>query len=45
MSRVLDDVSCDLDPKFNVKGQIMYFLVNSSPHKLLEVATSNFACA
>ena len=45
MSRVLDDVSCDLDPKFKDKGQIMYFLVNASPHKLLEVATSNFACA
>ena len=23
----------------------MSFLVNASPHKLLEVATSNFACA
>ena len=44
MSRVLDDVSCDLDPKFKVKGQIIYFLVNTS-HTLLEVATSNFACA
>ena len=43
MSRVLGDVLCDLDPK--VKGKIMYFLVNASPHKLLEVATSNFACA
>ena len=28
-----------------VKGQIMYFLVNASPHKLFKVATSNFACA
>ena len=28
-----------------VKDQIMYFLVNASPHKLFEVATSNFACA
>ena len=45
MSRVLGDVLCDLDPKVNVKGQIMYFLVNTSPHKLLEVATSNFASA
>ena len=36
MSRVLDDVLCDLDPKVKVKGQIMYFLVNASPHKLLE---------
>ena len=43
MLRVLGDILCDLDPKF--KGQIMYFLVNASPHKLLEVATSNFACA
>ena len=45
MSRVLGDVLCDLDAKVKVKGQIMYFLVNASPHKLLEVATSNFACA
>ena len=30
-------------PKF--KGQIMYFLVNASPPKLLDVATSNFAGA
>ena len=44
MKRVLSDVSCDLDPKVKVKGQIMYFLVNASPRKLLEVATSNFAC-
>ena len=45
MSRVLGDVLCDLDPKVKVKGQIMYFLITASPHKLLEVATSNFACA
>ena len=32
-------LASDLDPK--VKEQIMYFLVNASPHKLLEVATSN----
>ena len=43
MSRVLGNVLCDLDPK--VKGQIMYFLENASPHNVLEVATSNFACA
>ena len=43
MSRVLGDVSCDLDPKVN--GRIMYFLENASPHNVLEVATSNFACA
>ena len=40
MSRVLGDVSCDLDPKFKVKGQIIYFLVNTSPHKLSR--SSNF---
>ena len=34
---------CDLDPK--VKGQLMYFLVNASTPKLLDVATSNFAYA
>ena len=45
ISRVLGDVLCDLDPKIKVKGQIMYFLVNASPHKLLVVASSNFACA
>ena len=44
MSRVLGDVLCDLDPKVKVKGQIMYFLENAS-HNVLEVATSNFACA
>ena len=49
MSRILGDVSCDLDldldPKVKVIGQVMYFLVNTSPHKLLEVAHLNFACA
>ena len=35
---------CDLDHKANVKGQIMYFLVNASP-ELLDVAASNFAGA
>ena len=45
MSRVLGDIFCDLDPRVKVKGQLMYFLVNASPHKLLEVATTNFACA
>ena len=45
MSRVLGHVLCDLDPKVKVKGQITYFLVNASPHKLFEAATSNFACA
>ena len=45
MSRVLGDVLCDLDPKVKVKGQIMYFLENTSPHNVLKVTTSNFACA
>ena len=45
MSRVLGDVLFDLDPKVKVKGQILYFLGNASPHDVLEVATSNFACA
>ena len=45
MSRVLGNISCDLDPKVKVKGQIMYFLENASLHNVLEVATSNFACA
>ena len=39
MYRVLGNISCELDTK--VKGQIMYFLVNASPPKLLEVETSN----
>ena len=42
MWRILGDISCDLDPKVKVKGQIMYFLVNVSPPKRLDVATSNF---
>ena len=45
MSRVLGDVLFDLDPKVKVKCQILYFLENASPHDVLEVATSNFACA
>ena len=44
MSRVLGDVR-DLDPKVKVKDQIMYYLKKASPHNVLEVATSNFACA
>ena len=42
IKRVLGNISCDLDPKVKVKGQIIYFLVNVSPPKPLEVATSNF---
>ena len=33
MKRVLGNISCDLDPKVKVKGQIMYFLVNVPPPK------------
>ena len=40
MKRVLGNISCDLDVK--VKDQIMYFLVNVSPPKPLDVATLNF---
>ena len=32
-------------PQVKVKGQIMYFLVNASSPKLLDVAISNFAGA
>ena len=42
MLMVLGNILCDLDPKVKVKDQIMYFLVNVSPPKGLEVATSNF---
>ena len=38
MLRVLGKISCDLDPKIKVKHQIMYFLVNVSPTKRLDVA-------
>ena len=33
------NTSYDLEPKVNVKGQIMYFLVKASSPKLLDVAT------
>ena len=39
MYRIRGTISFELDHK--VKGQIMYFLVNASPPKLLEVETSN----
>ena len=42
MYRVLSFISCDLDPKVKVKDQILYFLVNVSPPKRSDVATSNF---
>ena len=37
MYRELGDIPCDLD-----QGQIMYYLVNISPPKWLDIATSNF---
>ena len=36
---------CGFDPKVKVTGQIVYFLVNASSPKLLDVAISNFAGA
>ena len=42
MLRVLGNISCDLDPKITVKGQILYFLVIVFPPKRLDVTTSNF---
>ena len=38
--KTLDKILRDFDPK--VKGQIMYFHVNASPLKPLDVATLNF---
>ena len=43
--RVLGYTSYDLEPKVKVKVQIMYFLVNASRPKLLDVATANLAGA
>ena len=42
MLRVLGNIWCDIDPKVKIKDQIMYFLVNVSPPKGLDIATSNF---
>ena len=42
MLRVLGNISSDLDPKVKVKGQILIFLVNASPPKPFDIATSNF---
>ena len=39
MLRVLGNTSYDLEPKVEVKGPIMYFLVNASSPKLLDVTT------
>ena len=42
MKRVLGNISCDLDSKVKVKGQILNFLVDASPPKPSDVVTSNF---
>ena len=42
MLRVLGNILCDPDPKIKIKDQIMYFLVNVSPSKGLDLAISNF---
>ena len=36
---------CGLGLMVKIKGQIMYFLVNASSPKLLDIAISNFAGA
>ena len=41
MYRVLGNISCDIDPKVKVVGQILNFLVNASPPKAFDVVTSN----
>ena len=41
MLRLLGNILCDLDLAQG-QGQIMYFLVNVSPPKRLDLATSNF---
>ena len=35
-------MSHDFDPKGDVKGQMMYFLVNVTPPKQLNITTPNF---
>ena len=40
MKRVLGNISVTFDPMVQGKGQIMCFLVNVSPLKPLDVATS-----
>ena len=42
LSNILCDLDCDLDPKVNVTGQKLYFLVNASTPQPLDVATSYF---
>ena len=45
MKKVLRNISSERDPKININGHIMYFLVTASPPKPLDVATSNIAAA
>ena len=45
MKRVLGNNLCDLDFKVKTKGPEMYFLVNTPPPKLLDVAISNISGA
>ena len=40
MLMVLANTSYELEPKVKVKGQIMYFLVNASSPKVLDVHRS-----
>ena len=40
IQRVLGNISCDLDPKVKVKGQILNFLVNASPPKAFDIVNS-----
>ena len=41
MLKIWNNVSCHLVPKVNAKGQKMFFLVNTFPLVLLNVAISN----
>ena len=41
MWRVLGNISCVIDPKIKVKGQILNFLVNASPPKAFDIVSSN----
>ena len=39
MKRVIGNILCDPVPRVKVKGQIMYFFVNASPLKPLDIPT------
>ena len=41
MQRLLGNISCDLNLKVKVKGQILSFLINASPAKYFDVVTIN----